>query len=83
MPSGGSYHRPLHVLHLKTGEERELAGEIEVRRPRWSPDGNSILVTGYDNNKRNNKDYNGGVYKIDVQDEHVTELVQFPPIQDF
>jgi Tol biopolymer transport system component len=83
MPSGGSYHRPLHVLHLKTGEERELAGEIEVRRPRWSPDGNSILVTGYDNNKRDNKDYNGGVYKIDVQDGHVTELVQFPPIQDF
>ncbi|MCK4788920.1 MAG: PD40 domain-containing protein, partial [Desulfobacteraceae bacterium] len=79
----GFYHRPLHILHLKTGEERELAGEIEVRAPRWSRDGCSILVTGYDNNKRNQKDYNGGVYKIDVQDGHVTELVQFPPVQDF
>ena len=79
----GFYHRPVHILHLKTGEERELAADFEVRVPRWSPDGNSVLVTGYDNNKSNQKDYNGGVYKIDVQDGHVTELVQFPPVQEF
>jgi len=84
MPSGGTYHRPLHVLNLGTEEERELAGEFEVRVPRWSPDGRSILFTGYDNNRRNQKDYdyNGGVYKIDVQTGNVTELVQFPPIQE-
>ena len=82
-PAGpGHYHRPLHIRNLKTGEERELAGEIEVRLPRWSPDGSSILVTGYDNNRSNQKDYNGGVYEIDVQDGHVTELVQFPPVQE-
>lgn len=79
----GYYHRPLHILHIKTGEERELAGEFEVMRPRWSPDGYSILFTGYDNKKSNQKDYNGGVYKIDVQDGHVTELVQFPPLQEY
>jgi len=80
---GGIYHRPLHIFHLKTGEERELASDYEVRFPRWSPDGNSVLITGYDKKKRDQKDYNGGVYKIDVQDGQVSELVQFPPVQDF
>ncbi len=82
-PAGpGSYHRPLHVLNLGTGKERELAGEFEVRFPRWSPGGHFILFTGYDKNRRNQKDYNGGIYNIDVQDGHVTELVQFPPVQE-
>ena len=75
-------HRPLHVLNLGTGEERGLTGDFDVRVPRWSSDGRSILFTGHDNNRRNQKDYNGGVYKIDVQDGHVTELVQFPPVQE-
>ena len=79
----GFYHRPLHILHLKTGEERELAADFEVRVPRWSPDGSSVLITGYDNKKSDQKDYNGGLYKIDVQDGHVSELVQFPPVQEF
>jgi len=79
----GFYHRPLHIFHLKTGEEREIAADFEVRAPRWSPDGSSVLITGYDKNKSDQKDYNGGVYKIDVQDGHVSELVQFPPVQDF
>ncbi|MFH1624646.1 MAG: hypothetical protein ABID54_05755, partial [Pseudomonadota bacterium] len=78
----GFYHRPLHIRHLKTGKERELASEIEARAPRWSPDGSSILIKGYDNNKSNQKDYNGGVYEIDVQTGHVTELVRFPPVQE-
>jgi Tol biopolymer transport system component len=81
--SSGFYHRPLHILNLKTGEERELASDFEATVPRWSPDGNSVLITGYDNKKSDQKDYNGGVYKIDVQDGHVSELVQFPPLQDF
>jgi len=77
----GFYHRPLHILHLKTGEERELAADFEVRFPSWSPDGSSVLITGYDNRKSGQKDYNGGVYKIDVQDGHVSELVLFPSDQ--
>ncbi len=82
-PAGpGFNHRLLHVLNLGTGEERGLAGDFEVRNPRWSPDGRSILFTGHDNNRHNQKDYNGGVYKIDVQDGHVTELVQFPPVHE-
>ena len=82
-PAGpGQYHRPLHVLNLGTGKERELAGDFEVRVPRWSPDGRSILFTGHEHNRRNQKDYNGGLYKIDVQTGNVTELVQFPPVQE-
>ncbi|NQU65290.1 MAG: PD40 domain-containing protein, partial [SAR324 cluster bacterium] len=77
----GNYHRPLHVLNLGTEEEHELAGDFEVRVPRWSLDGRYILFTGYEN-KHNQKDYNGGVYKIDVQTGDVTELVQFPPVQE-
>jgi Tol biopolymer transport system component len=78
----GWYHRPLHVLNLGSDEEQELAGDFEARIPRWSPDGRSILFTGYDNNKSDQKDYNGGVYKVDVQGDHVTELVQFPPVEE-
>ena len=78
----GWYHRPLHVLNLGTGEEQELTVDFEVRVPRWSPDGNSILFTGYNNKKSNQKDYNGGVYKIDIQSGHVTELLQFPPVEE-
>jgi len=74
---GGGYHRPLHVRNIKTGEERELAGHLEVRSPRWSPDGRYILVTGYDNKRSKQEDYNGGVYKIDVKENHVTLMVEF------
>ncbi len=42
-----------------------------------------LLITGYDNNKSDQKGYNGGVFKIDAQNGHVSELVQFPPVQDF
>lgn len=79
-PAGpGFYHRLFHVCNLKTGEERELALDFEVNAPRWSPDGRYILVIGLDKTKINQKDYNGGVYKIDVQDNKVTQLVQLPP----
>ncbi len=60
-----------------------MAGDFETRSPRWSPDGSSILVVGFDNNRRKEKDYNGGLYKIDIQDERVTEIVLFPPVQDW
>ncbi len=78
-PAGpGFYHRPLHIRDVKTGRTRELAGHIEVRAPHWSPDGRSILVTGFDRNRRKERGYRGGLYKIDVRDDEVTQLVQFP-----
>jgi len=72
----GFYHRPLRILNLKTGKERELASELTVREPRWSPDGASILVPGYDNTKSQEKDYKGGFYQIDATNGQVTTLVE-------
>ncbi len=78
-PAGpGYYHRPLNIRNLRTGKSLELAGHIEVRAPHWSPDGRSILVTGFDTNRRTEKDYTGGLYTIDVADGQVTQLVQYP-----
>jgi Tol biopolymer transport system component len=83
-PAGpGWYRNSLHVLNLGTGEERKLTGDFVITVPRWSPDGSSILFIGTDDNKNNQKDYNGGVYKINAQDGRVTELVQFLPIDSF
>jgi Tol biopolymer transport system component len=76
MTRGRLYHRPLRILNLKTGKERELASELTVREPRWSPDGRYILVPGYDITKSQEKDYNGGFYQIDVNDGLVTTLVE-------
>ncbi len=79
-PAGpGFYNRPLYVRNLQTGEERELAGEFEVNEPRWSPDGRSVLVIGHLKTKGNQRANNEGIYKIDVQSNQVTQIVQLPP----
>jgi Tol biopolymer transport system component/beta-lactamase regulating signal transducer with metallopeptidase domain len=81
-PEGpGYYHRPLHIRNVKTGKERILASDFAVRSPCWSPDGRTILVTGRDRRRHDQLDYNGGIYKISIQDGKVTELVQFPPVE--
>ncbi len=73
--------RRLHIRNLRTGEERELAGDIGVRSPSWSPDGRSILAPGFDNRRRAQGDYRGGLYTIDVERDQATLLVQFPAHQ--
>ncbi|MFC2161316.1 tetratricopeptide repeat protein [Acidobacteriota bacterium] len=79
-PAGpGFYNRPLYVRNLKTGEERELAAEFEVNEPRWSPDGRSVLVIGHLKAKENQMAKNEGIYKIDVQNNQVTQIIQLPP----
>jgi Tol biopolymer transport system component len=80
---GLGYHRPLHVQNVKTGEDRELASDIEVRCPSWSSDGKTILVIGFDNTRRKEKDYKGGVYLIDVKNGNATAIVEFPPVDDW
>jgi beta-lactamase regulating signal transducer with metallopeptidase domain/Tol biopolymer transport system component len=83
-PAGpGWYHRPLHIRNVKTGEERTLAGKYGVRAPRWSPDGRTILVIGAAREEPRQGNYNGGIYKIDVEGGQVTEVVQFPPVEEW
>jgi Tol biopolymer transport system component len=77
----GWHHRPVHVRNVKTGEDRTFAERFTVRGPRWSPDGRSILVIGMQRKEPRQEDYNGGIYRIDVQDGEVTELVRFPPVE--
>jgi Tol biopolymer transport system component/beta-lactamase regulating signal transducer with metallopeptidase domain len=72
-------NRRLHIRSIKTGGERELASDIEVRNPRWSPDGRFILVPGFDQNLINKKGYRGGIYKIDVKNGQADQVVGFPP----
>jgi Tol biopolymer transport system component/beta-lactamase regulating signal transducer with metallopeptidase domain len=72
-------NRRLHIRSLSTGEERELASDIEVRNPRWSPDGRFILVPGFDQNLIKRETYRGGIYKIDVQNGQATQLLGFSP----
>lgn len=81
---GSGYHRPLHVQNIRTGEDRELASDYEAGCLQWSSDGRFILVgRGYDNKRKEEKDYNGGVYKIDVQSGQAIALVEFPPVEEW
>ncbi|NQT97907.1 MAG: PD40 domain-containing protein [Candidatus Marinimicrobia bacterium] len=67
----------LTVQDLKTGEERKLATNLfTANSPCWSPDGNSILVIGRPHRQKYTaKDYNGGVYLVDVKTGKTSEIV--------
>jgi len=81
---GSGYHRPLHVQNIRNGEDHELASDYEAGCLQWSSDGRFILVgRGYDNKREQEKDYNGGVYKIDVQSGQAIALVEFPPVEEW
>ena len=60
----------LCVRNLRSGEERELSPDLNwFDSPRWSPDGRSMLVTGFDRRSRI------GVFRIDSRTgETVTVL---------
>jgi len=60
------------VIHsMQTGQERALSPELNYFwRPRWSPDGKSITVTGADNRNRR------GLYTIDVETGEVKDRIQ-------
>lgn len=65
----------LLVQSWSTGEERELRLPLTVLPgARWSPDGASILTTGWDPEGRQ------GIYKIDVQTGTVASIVQQPGV---
>jgi Tol biopolymer transport system component len=73
---GGPYKRPLHVRHLATGVERELAVHLQGRRPRWSPDGRFILMNGWE--EAEGDDDHGGLYLAEVESGQVTRVLEVP-----
>ncbi|MCK5468774.1 MAG: PD40 domain-containing protein, partial [Cyclobacteriaceae bacterium] len=67
----------LTIQDLKTGEERKLGDNLRsARSPSWSPDGNSIIVVGTDNNKFPTEGYRGDVYLVDVKTGETTEVLR-------
>ena len=58
----------LVVRDLKTDKEWDPSNNF-LTAPffKWSPDGNSILVMGWENSKKGSEGYKGGVYKVNVK----------------
>ena len=72
----GSGPRPAAVVvrAVSSGEERVFTPAMNyLQRPRWSPDGKSIMVTGWDRKQRQ------GLYLISAQTGEVSPLVQSDP----
>ena len=71
---GNLGRRILCIRSLESGEEREISPELNFfNRPRWSPNGRSIVVTG--RNKKNRQ----GLYLIDAETGDVTPIVLSEP----
>jgi Tol biopolymer transport system component len=65
----------LVVLNSKTGESGILSGNLNIfGLYRLSPDGKSVLAFGREEQRMNEKDYNGGIYKVDIETGAMTEL---------
>jgi len=61
----------LCIRSLDTGEERDLTPDLNFfLGPRWSPDGRSILLVGFDRQRR------PGVFRMDAESGVVTPVVQ-------
>ena len=65
-------HRQLIIQDLKTAEERKLADNLTAISSCWSPDGNSILVVGFEKSSRLKS---AGVYSVDVRTGQTTQIL--------
>ena len=74
---GFEYRRPLRIHDLTTGEEHEIGRLKQVRRPKWSPDGRSILLNARDE-ARQDEGYRGGLYLIDAESGDVSHVLDVP-----
>ncbi|MCJ7580365.1 MAG: tetratricopeptide repeat protein [Candidatus Aminicenantes bacterium] len=73
------FRRTLQIRNLKTGEERELAGHLDLGPPCWSSDGRFILTRGRDSRKKLDG-YNPEIYKIDVESGESRLLIEAPRV---
>lgn len=72
-----SWDQVLGVTDLGTGEERELVPRLEIVKPRWSPDGQSILVLGLERDRAETEA--PAAFSIDPETGEATELLRFAP----
>jgi Tol biopolymer transport system component len=87
MKSGADYHLQLIIQDLKTSGERKLADNLNAISSCWSPDGNSILVVGFEKSSRTKS---AGVYTVDVRTGQTTQILNLldyknkinPPVDD-
>ena len=73
----GDGRTTIRIRSTKTGQERELSPGLAYIRgtgPRWSPDGRSFIVTGWDQKGRR------GIYQIDAQTGSVTAIKTGEPV---
>jgi Tol biopolymer transport system component len=70
--AGTAYGAPRLVIRPIDGTDtRDLAPKLTmIRRPRWSPDGRSILARAYDSNRRS------GLFTIDVRSGDTSLIVR-------
>jgi Tol biopolymer transport system component len=72
----------LFVQDLKTGEERKLTEKLSrSRTPCWSPDGNKILVVGFEESMFQTKGYKGAVYTVDVKTGKADQILSLSDYQ--
>ena len=65
----------LVVRNLKTGEEQDPSKNMLIPwEVKWSPDGNSLLVVGWETGKDRSKEYNGGVFTVNVKSGQVDKI---------
>jgi Tol biopolymer transport system component len=70
----------LTIRDLKTGEERRLAGNLSMAMSScWSPDGNSILVVGYEKSIRTKS---AGIYRVDVRTGQASQILNLSDYKD-
>lgn len=69
VPGGGMGSRVVSVLSMETGAERELSPRLNYfQRPRWAPDGRTIVVTGSAPSGRH------GIHAIDIETGAATPM---------
>lgn len=67
--------RQLTIQDLKTGAERKIGNSLYlVLDPRWSPDGNSLIVIGTDKSVLSTNAWQG-VYQVDVKTGKTAEIL--------